>query len=291
MINVRLQGGLGNQLFQFSFGISSAQKLNCPVLFDTSHYSTNSQHGGFRLDKLNIESNLLVTVDKHRNLFREFSIRLANYFPRVMKIFGYVSEQVVQHCDNNSCYCDNATYVGYWQSEHYFKSNKNKLKELFTPRYMSEKSHDVSNEIKASKISLSIHIRRGDYVYNKDANITHGVCSLEYYNKAIDVFNDMASDINVYVFSDDISWCKNNIGDVFEKFHSVNYVSGLTQEEDLWLMSLATHHIIANSSFSWWGAWLAKSNNQIVVAPTPWYDKQPINSCDPALSDWIRLAK
>ena len=107
---------------------------------------------------------------------------------------------------------------------------------------------------------------------------------------AIEKIKSKENSPSFFVFSDDTEWVKENLGDLFSNL-PVEFISGNTQEEDLWLMSLAKHHIIANSSFSWWGAWLATSENQMVISPTPWFDIPQRHTSDPSLESWIRVRK
>lgn len=138
---------------------------------------------------------------------------------------------------------------GYFQSEKYFKDYGGELRKEFS---FKNKIDEVAPQ------TTSIHVRRGDYVALPDH---HPLCTLEYYKKAISTFPDQ----KFLVFSDDLDWCRDNINGI-----SVSYSEGSSPEEDLHRMTLCDNHIIANSSFSWWGAWLGHNENKRVIAPSNW---------------------
>ena len=149
---------------------------------------------------------------------------------------------------------------GYWQSEKYFIESeidiRNDLKINETMIHYIMNKYPILNEE-----TVSMHIRRGDYLNLQD---NHPVQPLDYYNKAYDLINDL--NINVIVFSNDMQWCKNNI-----KFDNITYIEGETNIVDMYIMSLCKHNIIANSSFSWWGAWLNENEYKKVIAPINWF--------------------
>jgi len=182
----------------------------------------------------------------------------------------------------NNCY-----YDGYWQSEKYFKSIEGVLRtELEYKAVLNDENalllHDIiSNE------SISVHIRRGDYLSVKVNSKLFSTCSIDYYMHAVNYFLNKYSNSVFYIFSDDIDWAKSNfIGDRFRIIDN-NFDN---PEIDLYLMSKCKHNIIANSSFSWWGAWLNSNPNKIVFAPQSWY-KNKLNESTKDLipSDWIMI--
>lgn len=138
---------------------------------------------------------------------------------------------------------------------------------------------------------LSVHVRKGDYLTNKKANKAHGLCSLSFYRQALSYMKDVTDTRSVFVFSDNIAMAREELSFELSQFENVEFIEGNTQEEDLFLMSRAYHHIIANSSFSWWGAWLGEHKEQVVISPTPWYNIKPKYSSDPSLSTWVRIDK
>ena len=129
--------------------------------------------------------------------------------------------------------------------------------------------------------SVSIHVRRGDYLKHKNLQ-THGLCSLDYYKKAIDYLLDQKSNLNFFVFSDDLEWCKNN----FDFVQNIFYCEG-SPIEDFILMSSCKYNIIANSSFSWWSAFLNQNQNKIIIYPNNWFVNNDLKIYTP--EDWIMI--
>lgn len=292
MIYVKMMGGLGNQLFQYATWFSLSKQYGFDYCLDVSHYDVNHDHGGFRLDRLTL-GGLPFCAANTGNRFEQYISKLVSKQPSICRYLfpRYVHEGCFDKCVLQSDNLKKTYALGYWQSAEYFSQHHDALKELIKPVKISDPCYELAKNMTSVSQSLSIHIRRGDYVSNQAAYSTHGVCSVSYYKNAVSKVLEIIPVDAVYVFSDDIEWVKFQLADVLSLFKVVTFVSGNTQEEDLWLMSQAKHHIIANSSFSWWGAWLAKHEQQIVIAPTPWYDMPPKYSTDPSLPEWIRLPK
>lgn len=232
MIITRLQGGLGNQLFQWATSYSLSKKLNCDYFFDLTYYKSS---GSRPLD-----------LSKISNL----------------QIKEYAGERVrLQLVKDNFEYTDIKSYSyldGYWQTEKYFKQEKATIKSLLSP------TPELINVLNAKyKIleqdTVSLHVRRGDYV---GLQTFHPLQSIEYYAESL----SQLSYKNVLVFSDDIDWCKKNL-----KFKNCSFSEETDNITEIYLMSLCKDNIIANSSFSWWGAWLNKNDDKRVIAPKNWF--------------------
>lgn len=284
-------GGLGNQLFQFAAGYAHSKKNDCHVEVDTSYFIREAGHGGYRLDRLelgqcvyNVKSSSLSTRLILRVIMRKPTLSLLTN--------GRIIHEALANNERitNTARISNATLLGYWQDSNLFSQYHEFLKSKVIPKEISKNAHLYQEMIMKSESSVSIHVRRGDYVNNVAAFKTHGVCSVSYYRNAISFIRNRLKDVHFFVFTNDPLWVEKELADLFIGV-TITLVEGNSQEEDLWLMSRAKHHIIANSSFSWWGAWLAKHEMQIVIAPTPWYDKQPSYSTDPSLPEWNRLPK
>lgn len=182
---------------------------------------------------------------------------------------------------------------GYFQSEKYFKHNKEKVINLFTS-YKKKIQHKLDKIFNYDKKTISLHIRRGDYIKLQHA---HVVQDLEYYKKSLlklsqklnyKTISDMNKDYRLVIFSDDIKWCKNI--ELFNLLDNVKFMENNSTIEDLYLMSMCNHHIIANSTFSWWGAYLNNNENKIVISPSKWFNENYMKKeewqdiyCD----DWI----
>ncbi|MBU1667539.1 alpha-1,2-fucosyltransferase, partial [bacterium] len=178
---------------------------------------------------------------------------------------------------------------GYFQCEKYFKDIREiLLKQFCTNKGISNYTKKIEKKIFGSKHSCSLHIRRGDFVDNININI-HGSCDLEYYQNAIEVINLKYENTHFFIFSDDIDWCKQNL-----KIKNAVYIDSEEKRiphEDIYLMSLCNHNIIANSSFSWWGAWLSQNKEKMVIAPKRWFvdDNLERQSKDIVCDGWMMI--
>ena len=262
MIVVKLQGGLGNQLFQWAIGKNISCKYNVPLYLDTGFYKSN-----------------IPSVTK-----REFSL---NKFPLLKyeltdnmvddgNQFLIFSEQpFFTNINYNPSY--NYYLDGYFQSEKYFIESSNFIIDELSPTI--DNLNKLRDKYPIYKNNISIHIRRTDYI---TSNGFHPVQSIEYYKSAIEIISDYD---NIFVFSDDINWCRENL-----KFDNMIFIHGNDDVEDIWLMSLCNHNVIANSSFSWWGAWLNKNKNKKVIAPSNWFGPDVNKNIDYLIPDsWIKL--
>jgi hypothetical protein len=174
---------------------------------------------------------------------------------------------------------------GYFQNEKYFNEIRNILtKEFSLKEQLSGHYKEISHRISGCH-SVSIHIRRGDYVSNTITNNYHGICDLNYYNRAMSLMAERITEPHFFIFSDDIGWAKENLKSTWP----ITFVSGGKNFEDLFLMSQCKHNIIANSSFSWWGAWLNKNFEKIVIGPVKWFNAPKINAEFSLPEKWIRL--
>ncbi|WP_192034461.1 alpha-1,2-fucosyltransferase [Halomonas sp. YLGW01] len=287
MIIVRLDGGLGNQLFQYAAALSFARENNCELMLDARSYSKDEQHGGVRLHNMNIHPLKVIGKDERRK-YPGWVLNIVMKAPLLSKIpFLKIAHEAYGSPGMKKQ--DYALMIGYWQSRRYFDGIFSELKSVFIPKEISSSSVFYSEAI-MDESSVAIHVRRGDYISNKRALKNHGICGLNYYRQAMDYIEGRVCRPKYFVFSDDLQWVEENMESLFSG-RDVSYVNGGSQEEDLWLMSLAKHNIIANSSFSWWGAYLGSSDGQIVVCPYPWYDKRQKFSLDPSLDSWVGVHK
>ncbi len=267
MIIVRIVGGLGNQMFQYAYAKSLQQK-GFDVQIDTSKFKTYKLHGGYQLDKYNID------------------LKVAGIIPTflsLVKIKKNVKEKNLLFNENLFNLKGNEFVKGYFQTEKYFKEIREILLEQFQKSRKNTESTDIfSKQILGTTHSCSLHVRRGDYVSNSKNHTIHGVCDLDYYNRAIEFILSKEKQTTFFIFSDDILWAKENL-----KIENAIFVDHkCTPHEDIYLMSLCKNNITANSSFSWWGAWLNKNKEKIVISPKQWYVSKKTNIiCD----DWIKL--
>lgn len=248
--------GLGNQMFQVASLMSHALDNNLSVSFP--QIKLNS-FGGY-----------------HQNIFRNVPSHSIDFKNFHYQNVGFHYHELPKH--------GGIVYKGYFQSEKYFKHNRSLIIKLFSPstedlEYISSKYSFILD-----KKTISIHIRRGDYLNLPNH---HPLPSLEYYSKSIDLILSQKKIDKYVVFSDDIEWCKNVFGDNSDIF----YIQNEPDYIDLYLMSLCTHNIIANSTFSWWGAWLNTNPKKIVISPKTWFGKarMNLNTSDLLPDTWIKL--
>lgn len=286
MIIVKIVGGLGNQMFQYAYAKELEQK-GYDVKIDISAFDTYKLHGGYQLDKYNID--LKVSTYKENKKYYSNSL-----LSKVLRKIGIETSNAIREksllFDNTFLNIEDNNYVeGYFQSEKYFKDIRNILLEEFAIKQeLFIYTKEIKQNIEESKNSCSIHIRRGDFINAKNASI-HGACNLEYYQKAVEHIQTHVEDIHYFIFSDDIRWVKENL-----KLENAVYIESEEKRiphEDIYLMSLCKHNIIANSSFSWWGAWLNHNNDKIVIAPKRWFasDEFEKQSSDIVCDGWVRV--
>jgi hypothetical protein len=258
-VTIKLQGGIGNMLFQIATGYAYAKRFNKQFVFSKNkavviHQSVDSYSD-------NILSNI-----KLENIQD-----LSKYKTQNESAFHYVPIP-----DFN----ENILFNGYFQSEKYFKDYENEIKDMFMSYDI--KFNDYIKNLLYNKNTCSIHVRRGDYL--KFPN-HHPTQSISYYMKAV---KKMPKDSIFLVFSDDIEWCKNNFPNISDKFI---FIEGNKDYEDLYIMSHCNNNIICNSTFSWWGAWLNKNKNKKVIAPSKWFGVKYNNNDTKDLycEDWIKI--
>jgi hypothetical protein len=178
---------------------------------------------------------------------------------------------------------------GYWQSEKYFGDVADVIRKDFTVKRAPSAANAAWLDRIGATVSVSIHVRRGDYVTNADANKFHGTCGIDYYQRAVQMLSSrLGGRPEFFVFSDDPAWVRANLDLGSHPHHYVTNNDAQTNYEDLRLMSSCRHHIIANSTFSWWGAWLNASPDKVVVAPRRWFRADEMDDRDLVPSGWVR---
>ncbi len=288
----RIEGGLGNQLFQYAAARSLADRLNCELALDLRGLVETGDRP-FQLNLYRIRATIATALDldglPHWRSTRSTRIqsRLSQVFPDVISfpVFWPASFAFDVRFDEIS---RPAYLVGYWQTEKYFAWNRERILQDITLLAPLAASNATLNLIQACN-SVALHIRRGDYVTNTSAAEYHGLCDLAYYRSAIEQLKKNVADMQVFVFSDDLDWARDNLQlDV-----PTHFVSGNSADKgylDLELISQCQHHIVANSSFSWWGAWRAQSPSQHVYAPKHWFRDGRTNTADVIPSQWHAIA-
>ena len=285
MIIVKIIGGLGNQMFSYAFAKAMESRGN-RVKIDISGYKTYKLHE-YQLDKFNID--LPVSTESENN-----SLFGKTFFNKIMRRIGLDFSKRIKEKNlffkKNFLEVTNETYFeGYFQSEKYFKDIRNIIRTQFSIKpSISSYTNDLKKIIIDSNASCSLHIRRGDYVDAKNIS-THGICGSEYYENAVKYLEKKFGVLNYFIFSDDLEWCKNNL-----KLDNAVFVDSKEKRiahEDIYLMSLCNHNVIANSSFSWWGAWLNSNKDKVVIAPKAWFSNGELQkqTKDIIPNSWIKL--
>jgi Glycosyl transferase family 11 len=292
MIICQILGGLGNQMFQYATGRALSLALGSPLLLDLRSFRRYSLHNGFEINRV-FSAPVQVATDsdvssllswREGQLIRKLLKRVRypllhgphlviephfNYWPRLRER-------------------DAMSYLmGYWQSEKYFKDFEPTIRADF--RFKTAlNGENLETAIRMQGCnSVSLHVRRGDYVTHASTAKILNICSIDYYHKAITYIAEQIPSPYFFVFSDDPQWAQNNLKIPFP----VEYIDrnrGMQSYIDMQLMSLCKHHIIANSSFSWWGAWLNQNPGKLVIAPRNWFCNG-INDGDLIPQDWTRL--
>ncbi|GHT75423.1 alpha-1,2-fucosyltransferase [Bacteroidia bacterium] len=266
---VRFQGGLGNQMFQYAFYEALKFHQKGIVLADIRAYKFNPCHNGFEIHSI-FNSQL------------DYSISSYTWYKILNYITGrklYIQDKQVGKFDSSYLEKKNAIYDGFWQTEKYFLPVENKIRKIFQ---FNTSLNDLNKEI-LEKIqltdSVSIHVRRGDYLEFS--------CALDknYYYQALNYLESKIKSATFFIFSDDILWCKEHLN--FQNSYYIDWNSGAESYIDMQLMSSCKHNVIANSSFSWWGAWLNKNPDKIVIAPQKWFNA--MGEPDIIPESWIKI--
>jgi hypothetical protein len=289
-ITVNIIGGLGNQMFQYAFGFAASKENNAKIKLEVSGFNAHDERY-YALDLFNIEENLELKSkynfllnkinSKHNSLLSKASSKLLRWLLRLTKFYFQEREEFVFDHSVFSIITDTYFY-GYWQNEKYFKKYRKELLDIFKLKDIHSQTQVYQQKINESE-SVSLHIRRGDYI-----NSVHDTCDIEYYKKAVLEILKTNKKAHFFIFSDDMHWVKNNL-DFIDHKTLVVLESEIPDHEEMYLMTQCKHNIIANSSFSWWGAWLNQNSDKKVIAPKKWFKSSTLNTNDLIPASWIRL--
>jgi hypothetical protein len=291
MIVVKLMGGMGNQLFQYAAGRALSLRHNTKLYIDTSFLEANSNKAytqrDYELGAFNIQAELL-PMEMKRVINHQIKNSWLSRFREKLGISDSLKTYSEQGHQYNSIFVslpDNTYLSGFWQSEMYFEYFEEVIrKELKIKSEFITGIESYEDMLRVGR-SVSLHVRRGDYVNLKSASDFHGVCDLNLYEKALLILKKKYGDLRVIIFSDDIPWCKENLKIPIEKY----FIETDSAVKDLFLMQKCDHHIIANSSFSWWGAWLNPNKEKTVIAPLKWFNSNEVDTRNIVPESWIRI--
>jgi hypothetical protein len=275
MVIVNVIGGLGNQMFQYSAGRALAYARGQALRLDIADFDGYGLHQGFELQRVfRCDGELASAVEVRDILGWRAAPPVKRILARpcfaALRGRAFVVEPHFHYWSGIRSVPETAYLQGYWQSEKYFADVVAMLRQdfTFTPP-MSALNSALAERIGHCK-AVSIHVRRGDYVSDPKTRAVLGACSLDYYREAVRYVAERVETPEFFIFSDDINWARANL-DIDLPSHYIGDNRGMESYNDMRLMSLCRHHILANSSFSWWGAWLNPRDDKIVVAPARWF--------------------
>ena len=292
-IVVKVNGGLGNQMFQYALARKLSASLNVPVVLDLSffelergiHTARPYELGHFAPTLLPATSNTLAEFEKIRG--SAMVQRMDKWLPFTQSRHLFQEKEFTY--DPSVLKIGDHTYVdGHWQTERYFDDSTPLIRTEFTFQApYSAVDGEIVNRMEHGN-SVSIHIRRGDYLTNKAAAAYHGVCDMAYYLRALKYLEERHQGLELFVFSDEIDQARAELKSSWPTTF-VGHNTGANSFADMRLMAHSKHHIIANSSFSWWGAWLGNKAGGTVIAPSKWFLDPTINTHDLIPNRWTRL--
>jgi Glycosyl transferase family 11 len=294
MIVTRIHGGLGNQLFEFAAGYALARRLGVPHKVDLGTF-VHERERDFGLASLQIPFEV-ASAEEIRALAPQWGPWWKNKYilwSHRMTPFArcrWVKETTFDY-DKRLLDVRSPAYLdGWWQSEKYFAGVGGEIRNMYSPKKApTPRSEELAKALKG-QATVAVHVRRGDYIANDDASQFHGTCSTGYYEDAISRMQHEVPEAMFCVFSDDPDWARGNL-----KFPArTEFVSAkgpLGVAEDFFLLCNCRHFVIANSTFSWWPAWIADSPGQHVIAPSRWFRGFEVNLADRFPADWELLDK
>lgn len=291
MVIVKLMGGIGNQIFQYAAGRRLTYVLGTELKLDISVFE-NYNLRKYELGSFNILEDFaspreVKTLTSQKNGVLSGPVRCL--LRRQKNLAPSHNRESYFHFDSEILNLPNNVYLdGYWQSEKYFNDIEDVIRKEFAITMPQTDENQKMAKLISSRESVSLHVRRGDYDSDLQTSKVHGTCGLDYYARAIAEICSRVDSPHFFIFSDDMEWSKANL-DISHPVIFVDHNNALRSYEDLRLMSQCRHHIIANSSFSWWGAWLNPDSDKIVIAPDRWFNKEDIDTTDLLPESWIRL--
>lgn len=295
MIIIKLQGGLGNQMFQYAFGRYLTLKNNSKLVLDLSFltkrpYGVNYTFRNYELSEFDIKADI---QNNTNNLYKNILSKIIGKF-KILQLLNVVKFPVIIVQEDfrpikkylnlrGNYYLD-----GFWQSEIFFKEFETQIRQDFN--FNSEIPNQCKsfvNEIYQNN-SICLHIRRGDFLKNAENRTTHGVCSIDYYKDAIQHISKNIEYPIFFVFTDDFQWAKSEFKNNNFKFFDFEDLQS-NAVLNLQIMSKCKHFIISNSSFSWWAAWLSENKNKVVIAPKTWFTDKNIDFSKVVPENWIKF--
>lgn len=277
MIVARIEGGLGNQLFQAAFGLQLAKTHGTDLVLDLSSYASQPAHGYmldrflFDVKKVDDQVGRRIPVRYRENGTSRWTDWLAKDSLRRVRERPFGFQEAYLRDTQNDSYV-----VGYWQSERFFPDVRDEILAQFQPRAFLSSTTSTMRDTMANQKSIALHVRRGDYLSNPVNWSIYQSLPMDYYRDSVEEYLEANEGATLYIFSNDIAWCQEHL----EFRCPIKYVTHTNSQnchEDMWLMTSAGCCVIANSTFSWWGAWLNQRPDKTVYAPDSWFRPGSLN--------------
>ena len=290
IVIIKVIGGLGNQMFQYAYARQLALKNKADLKLDINDFKNYEFHS-YSLSHFQIQENY--ATEEEANLYKKYKKRKGLAGKILNPLFAntklYIEEPTYTVSKEMLSVTPPCYLEGYWQSEQYFADIEDLIRKEFTLKEkLSDYSQGVAERIRGALEPVSLHVRRGDFANHATVSKFHGTCPPEYYEETMRIINERVSNPTYFVFSDDIEWAKDNI----KTGHPTEFIGQGPDKnyEDLELMRLCKHHILSNSTFGWWGAWLSnpRKSGGVTIAPTKWFNKA-FDTKDLIPEDWIKL--
>ena len=286
---VKIQGGMGNQLFQYATGKSLSLRLGVKLILDLNWYLDNSNPKcKFILDSFKIDDLTWTLPIKLPRIIRTILYKFLEKISPLGCTLPVLKDTHFKFNYEVLNIQDPAFLDGYWQNEFYFQEYRKELINILDLKDQIDlKNSELLEKIQNSN-SICIHIRRGDYLSDSKAAKINGICSKEYYYQALNILLNIIDSPKCYIFSDEPEWAKANLAFACESIF-IDFNNPEQPELDFLLMKSCKYFIIANSTFSWWAAWLSNYKNKQVIAPKTWFINQVLNKNMHLPDSWIRI--
>lgn len=284
---VGLSGGLGNQMFQYAAGRALSLRLSLPLGLDTSWFLGRTDRH-YALAPFNIVGEAYIGAGILPDIVRYYESRLSRRWA-VRRMGAPIFREPHFHFDPAFEQIEESVFLeGYWQSERYFLSSRKVLLQDFSlTGRIPQSCQSLLGQIGESQ-SICVHVRRGDYLSNPAAAKAHGTCAIAYYQRGVEALSQVLSQPHCFIFSDDPEWVWQSLS-LSCPSTVVDANSTADAHWDLFLMAACNHFVIANSSLSWWGAWMGSAPDKRVIAPERWFLTNEKDTQDLIPSNWERM--
>ncbi len=292
---VQILGGLGNQMFLYALGRSIARRTGAPLLLDTSvmTYAPQETRRSYDLDIFKLRPTFATRADvaRYHSHGAGLAGKIAHRLRGATGARDILRQYKFEYQPEILRVAPPVYITGYWQSYRYFADIEDLLRADFAFRDPLPPATAVYADAIAQPGAVCVHVRRGDYLDPKYSHFI-GPCGIDYYRRAVERLREVVEEPTFFVFSDDIAWCRANFGWLGRAVQFVEYAvppGARPQASDLQLMTRASHFIVANSTFSWWAAWLAGDRAKLVIAPKEWFKRAELITDDLVPGNWERL--